>query len=374
MQTEIGWQVDTAVECGNVAAVRVVAGANPEVRFSPAPRGVSPLWFSFRIKAQPGAEHDAASGKLRLVLEHYDTLAGAETPHECCPVFRPAGQWWMHLPAARPEQTQDGRMDATWTLNCAVEYMDVALGFPYTDQDLHQFVDKSRAAWQLDCIGVSAGGRELLRLSNAYAAGGKFTGGLYLLARQRGCDMPAAWVLDGMLQRLASAKNNPFMIWAVPLADPDAVQAGAWFSAPDMTGDWGLIQHHEVALLLRDLARWRAACRPALVINLQAAPLRERAGIYCELPDAKIQPEMQAQALKWAHVMQHKLGAEFAADPFVREDTMSNGRLPMAMAAEGICAMTLHVPWAAAGTTIFSQKKYREVGRRLADALIEKRH
>lgn len=379
MVTQQSWEIDSQFYGGNSAGVQVISGSAPEVRFTPNPRGARPLWFCLRISPAPGAAAGAESGKLRLVLEHYETLAGAKHPGECCPVFKPAGQWWMRLPAGKPELAADGRAAAVWTVNPPAAPMEVALGFPYADGDLRQLLERSRGFWHADTIGLSAGGNPLVRLANEYNAGARFPGGLYLVARARGCDMPAAWVLDGMLQRFAGAKNNPFLIWAVALADPDAAQAGAWHSAPDLAGDWtDTPARPETAVLGGDIAHWRAACRPALAVNLQAAPLHEKSGIYCELPDAQRRPEWHAQALKWAHVVQHKLGPEFAAPEFARaapapapgagsfHDWLADG-------PHGVCAVTLQIPWSGAGETGFSPKKYREAGRNIADALIEKR-
>ena len=373
-QDALSWKTNWRIPNGNAAGLKVISGDNPEIRFTPAPHGARPLWFCFQIKPPPGATPE--SGKLRLVLEHYDTLPGAVDPSECCPVFRPAGQWWMRLSGGRPETTPDGRTAAAWMVNRPTAPMDVALGFPYVDSDLRQLLDRSRGFWQSDPIGISSGGRPLIRLANEYNAGARFPSGLYLVARLRGNDMPAAWVLDGILQRLASAKNNPFLIWAVPLADPDAVAAGAWHSPPDMANDWAdTPARHETTVLRSDITRWHNACRAVLAINLQAAPLREKSGIYCELPDAQQHPEKHAQALKWANVMQHKLGQEFAAPEFVR--VAAPGKQCFlswtAIALNEICALTLRVPWVGTGAVGFSPKKYREAGRYIADALIEKR-
>ncbi len=374
-----GWEADGRIPGGNAAGVAfITAGDTPELRFTPDPRGARPLWFCFQVKP-PAAAANPESGKLRLVLEHYATLAGARDPAECCPVFKPAGQWWMRLPAGRPELAPDGRACAVWSVNAPTAPMTVALGFPYAYGDLRQLLDRSHGFWQADPVGLSAGGNQLLRLANAYNAGTRFPGALYLVARMRGNDMPAAWVLDGMLQRFAGARHNPFMVWAVPLADPDAARSGAWHSAPDAAGDWSAsAARQETAVLENDIIRWRGAGRAALAINLQAAPLHEKSGIFCVLPDAQRHPEMHAQALKWAHVIQHKLGPEFAAPEFVcagPAPAAGGGWFHDRLASEpfGVCAITVHVPWSGAGEIGFSPKKYREAGRNLADALMEKR-
>ena len=80
-----GWTADGRIPGGNAAGLKIIPGDCPEIRFTPAPRGTRPLWFCFQVKPPPAA--GPGNGKLRLVLEHYDTLAGARDPAECCPVF-----------------------------------------------------------------------------------------------------------------------------------------------------------------------------------------------------------------------------------------------------------------------------------------------
>ena len=371
--------VDTRFPGGNATRVRILEGDPLQVHFTCDPKGVPPLWFQLRLKPNPDAA-PKPDAKLRLVLEHYDALAGAQQPMECCPVYRPAGQWWMRLPAGKIERTEDGRCSASWVLNISAEPLDVALCPPYEPGDLRQLVEKSRGAWKQERIGLSLGWRDVWRVANGCeASAGHFTGGLYIVARERGADMPSAWLLDGLLQRLAGAKNNPFMTWAVPLADADGAHSGAWFSGPDLHTGWmtGFGGRYEAALLKQDILRWRGGCRPSLGLSIRAAAPAETGGIYCELPDGGAYGEIHAQALKWAHVIQDKLGKEFAAADFVRaaDQTVPRGaRFHDWMAGEaGICALTLCVPWAVAGETVFSQKKYREAGKNAADALIEKR-
>ena len=380
MRKEQSLILETRFPGGNATRARVVDGDPAELHFTCDPKGGRPLWFWLRVK--PSAEGHAPDAKLRLVLEHYDTLAGAQQPGECCPVYRQEGQWWMRLPAGKPERAADGCVSATWTVNLPAEPLEIALCHPYEPGDLRQLVEKSRGVWERQRIGLSRGGRDLVRLANGYDAGSRFPGGLYLVARERGGDMPAAWLLDGLLQRLAGAKNNPFLTWAVPLVDADGEHSGMWHSEPDILCGWGggAAERHETVVLKQDVMRWRACCRPSLAISICAAPASEIGGIYCELPDQEACGELHAQALKWAHVMQTKLGAELASSEFVRsvrKDASSCSaevRFHDWMAREvGICALTLCIPWASAGETSFSQKKYREAGRNVADALIEKR-
>lgn len=377
MQFSPIWQVNPQIPLGNAVGLQPPLPETAEVRFTPDPRGTRPLWFHFKLQLNQTAEPAAQSAdpKLRLVMAHYQTMLGAKHPAECRPVFKPPGQWWTRLPAGRLEETPDGQMNAVWVLNQPLDGMEIALNFPYTDVELQQLWERGQDFWQSDAIGFSQAARQIVRLANAYTAGKRFPGGLYLMARAHGCDMPAAWVLDGMLQRFSVSKNNPFAIWAVPLADPDAFHAGASYSAPSMQTAWNKPwNRHEIKILQQDIAAWLSVCRPVLAVNLQAAPLAEKTGIYACLPSENTHPEARAQALKWANVIKSKLGGQYAAQDFVRpEQNSDNFQDWFAEVSGQVCALTLHIPWASSSETVFSPKKYREAGRGIADALLEKR-
>jgi hypothetical protein len=363
------------LDAGNVSRVRFVSGNPPEIQFCPDPKGSRSLWFYFQAKGPDEESPADPSGKLSLVLEHYETLAGAKDPSECAPLYRVGGQWWARMSPGKPEQTADGRMNATWVINQPEEDFEVALCYPYEDSDLKKLVDKKDGVWMRDMIGLSPGGRPISRLANAHEKSTRFPNGLFVVARERGCDMPAAWLLDGLLQRLASAKKNPFLTWAIPIADPDAARSGAWRSEPDLGTAWREDSpRQEVHVIAADLARWKARCQPSLALSICAAELSETGGIYCTLPDGDKHKEQHQLAQKWANVVLQKLGKDFASPEFVRSAKDAGSSFPDWLAGtSGLCGLTLHVPWVSAGDTIFSPKKFRDAGRLIADALVEKR-
>ena len=195
--------VRTDIPYGNAANVRVQkVGPVTEVRFAPDPHGGPEcLWFCFRVCRLHS--DNGALGKLRFVLECPETMLGGGNPANFRPVFRPAGGDWERTDAPDLIELADGRRQAAWLLDVARPSLDVAFAFPYGREELEQMVRETGGCWRVDTIGVSQGGRPLLRLSNDY---GKTQGerpGLYLISRQHSAEVSGSWVLDGVLRRFA---------------------------------------------------------------------------------------------------------------------------------------------------------------------------
>lgn len=370
MRDDKSIHVETRMAGGNACRVRFVRETLPTLYFIPDPKGGFPCWFYFRLKSKDGTKITQEKESLRLVMEHYDTLAGAHTPDECYPVYKASGQFWVRLPQGRIDRQADGRVCATWIITKPADDFELALCFPYEETDMKQLAGRGRGVWAIDSIGLSTHGREIRRFSNQYDMHG-YSSSLYCIARTNGCDMPAAWLLDGLLQRLQSVKNNPFMTWAVPLADPD----GYWYGAglPAESFDPGHPTKQEHVVIRKDLDRWRQHGAGALILDIQAASLRETDGIYCTLPHAQRFPEWHERTLKWAHVIANKLGTAFASADFVRT-TEESHRCNGLVSIMEVPSLTLFIPWCYTGDATFSAKKYREAGKAVADALIEKRH
>jgi hypothetical protein len=367
------FRIDTRMQGGNAARLRFEEDNPPRLIFSADPKGGRPLWFYFRTTLNQEAVALSPDAKLSVILDHYETMVGTDNVRECLPVYMAKNQFWVRMSPGKVERTRDGRLRALWSVNLNADEFEFALCYPYGPNELRQLMDKLRGTWRRDGIGLSQSGREVRRVSNSYEHSTKLHSGIYLVAREHGCDMPAGWVLDGALQRLSSVKNNPFVTWAVALLDEDGAHAGATASQPDMLTGWctDAGSRHEQEIVKQDVRLWRSACKGAFVVALKAAELRDTDGVYCEVPDEKEYPAAHAQAVKWAHVIADKLGTAYAAKSFVR--SASGGRIHDWVAASAdLPALTLCVPWCAIGDTVLSPKKYRDIGKLLADALIEK--
>ena len=374
-------KVLTRVQYGNAAAAEVIeSGDVPEVRFAADPNeGPESLWFCFRLQeTEPNPERQT---KVRLVLRHFDNMLGAGSPADCLPVCQTTGQGWVRLKHGEEQRLPDGRRNVTWLINHPNPWTDIAFCYPYGHQDVDALVARSKDYWQRDTIGLSQGGRSIVRLSNSYGSTGNNQPGIYLIARQHSGETPGSWVLDGLLQHVATIRKAAYVVWAVPLAGIDGVMRGDYGkdSFPyDLNRAWGEPpMRHEALVIRRDIQRWKERCRPALALDLHAPGACEKDGVYAFVPDAEANEPLAAECAKWANTLQNELKAEYAAADFRRvarypsrwttPDFASYMRRDL-----GVCALSLETPYAMAGNTVLTQKIYREIGRRLADAIFRR--
>jgi hypothetical protein len=219
-------------------------------------------------------------------------------------------------------------------------------------------VSKSKGYWASDEIGVSGGGRGIVRLSNMYQAMGEGQRGLYLVARHHPGETPGSWLLDGFLRHLSMTGKKSLMTWAVPLCDADGVQRGRFRA------------HHAFAVspersaLGDDVRRWRERCQPLLAISFEAAGAGDTQGLYCTA-------EGEAAA-KWSNIFKDALRTGFAAPEFCRSAEPEPGVGAGVFHELGITAVTLHAPYALVGTSELVQKDYRQIGKRLAEAVLRR--
>ena len=374
-------RVDTRVPYGNAAAVEVVAAGDvTEVRFAPAPHGGPEcLWFLFRlIETEPDP---ARQTKVRLVLKHFDQILGGTNPADCVPVGQVAGQAWARLKHGEEQGTPDGRRQATWILNHPAPWIDVAFCYPYGQPDVEALLSRAKDYWHKDVIGLSQSGRPLVRLSNGYGTPGGTQPGIYLIARQHAGETPGSWVLDGLLQHLAATRKAGYVIWAVPLADVDGVGYGDYGKDGfpyDLNRAWGdPPMRHETLVIKQDLLRWKQRCRPALALDFHAPGACEKDGVYCYLTELDPGAPTAAEAVKWANSIQNELKAEFAAADFKRVARYASRWTTPNFASHlhrdlGVCALPLEIPYAQIGTELLTQKSYRLIGRRIADAIFRR--
>jgi hypothetical protein len=363
---------------GNARAVQVqLDGDLPEVEFAANPHGgPEALWFCFRLVSKTPAPPPGA--RVRLTLKYADVALTAAAA-DLQPVYRPAEQGWHRAGGAVVTQASDGQARLSWVVPFPAPTLDVAWCFPYGKPEVSSLLDKSKGYWRSDEIGLSPVGRPLMRLSNEYGSPGGARQGLYLLARQRGGETPGSWVLDGALQFFSRVRKHPFLIWCVPLADVDGVTQGrqgkdaypydlnrAWTTPPLL---------HECQVLQQDLVRWQGRCRPALLLDFHAAGAGDAAGFACLLPAVEATAAVRGDAEKWANIVNQELGADYAAPDFKRTWPPRSGEASaLSYAAEklGVPALALLAPYGRSGPTVLAQKHYREVGERVARALVRR--
>jgi len=373
-------KVLTDIPCGNARSVSVrTDGDMPEVLFAPDPKGGEALWFRFRlVETKPEEAHPA---KVRLTVKHFDTLSGIGSPSELLPVYRPADQGWHRMSAGVGTSEKDGRTRVSWSVPYPSPKLDVAFCFPYGRDELRSLQSKSKGYWTSDEIGLTPSGRSIVRFCNDYGKPGGNRHGLYLGARPRPGETSGSWVLDGVLRYLSRGRRDPFLTWSVPLADVDGIvrgRSGGGITPAGLERAWTTpAMRHDCHVLQGDISRWKGRCRPDLAMDFRAAPASETGGVYCVLPPVDANAELHKAAGKWANVIRQALGADLASQDFSREQPASARSAGVGfdryMTAEhGICALTVAVPCAKIGTTVLAQKHYRDIGERIARALVKR--
>jgi hypothetical protein len=187
-------------------------------------------------------------------------------------------------------------------------------------------------------------------------------------------------VLDGFLRHWAQARKGGYVIWAVPLAHIDGVVGGHYGKDGfpyDLNRAWGVPpMRHETLVIRHDLARWKARCRPILALDLHAPGACEREGVYAYTGKDPAGPTA-AEETKWCNVIQHELQAEFAAPNFkrvagYRSRWETPGFSTCLREEMGIPALSIETPYSHAGANLLTPKSYREIGRRLALAIMRR--
>lgn len=372
----MGILVETNIPYGNacnVSASETVDGA--VVRLAADPHGGPEcLWFCVRLRQT----EPARVRSVRLVIESFTNMLGAGDPAYVRPVVRRAGGDWERLGPGERIVLPDGRIEAAWTVELGGELVDAALCYPYGMPEIADLLRDTRGYWRADTIGVSQGGRPLVRLSNGTGEGARRPG-LYLVARQHSGETPGSWALDGFLRQLAEAPGPTPLVWAVPLSNTDGVEQGDYGKDNfpyDLNRAWGSPpMRHEVLAIQRDMHRWQARCRPCLGIDFHAPGACEHEGVYGYVPDRERFPSCHTAAVRWGRVLGEALTREYAAAVFTRgANYASRWETPHFdgwCAALRIPAISLETPYAMIGERVLLRSDYQEIGRRLAKAVLQ---
>ncbi len=370
--------VETSVPCGNAARVEIVDGPAAAVAFDAHPHGgPETLWFRFRLVSDapppPGAT-------VRLILKNAHNLLGGGDVARFRPTVRADGGDWERLGGGQAMTLDDGRVCAEWTLPYPHRTADVALCYPYDLRDVEALLADTDGYWRADEIGVSQGGRGLVRLSNDRGAPSSTRAGVYLVARQHSGETPGSWVLDGMLRRFAECGTEAPLVWAVPLSNIDGVEGGDYGKDNfpiDLNRAWGHPpMRHEALVLQRDMHRWKGRCRPLLGLDLHAPGGTEAKGAYFFLPKPDYAGDFAAPSRALAEAFSEALTPRLAApDPLRLATYASRWELPtftrFCCESLAIPSLSMETPYAMAGETLLTRELYREIGSRLADVLCQ---
>lgn len=367
------------------ANVRILSirtsGPSPEITFSPDPKGgTEALWFDFRLHDQ-NATTESAPETLAVTMLFFETLLGGSDPSMIRPVLLEDGKNWVRLKPPKVKTDPDGQTKLSWTIPYPVNITEFAFCLPYGSDELAVALKHCRGYWQETGIGLTQDGRVLNRLSNNILKGCDACAnprGLYVAARQHAGETPGSWVMDGMLDTFSRAKPVNWCIWIVPFANPDDVVRGACGKDPfpyDLNRAWGKPpMRHEALVLQHDICRWAQRCNPELVLDLHAAGASENDGVYvyAKKSDAA---EREKNTQTWMNIFKQALSPEYSAEDFAKTASPSSRwntpRLTdFVETTIGCSTMSLKTPYALVGSTVLLQKHYREIGQRLAHAIL----
>jgi len=355
-------KLTTRMPYGNACATKIHPnGDEVEVQFSPSPCGAAErLWFHFRLfESTPESPQGT---RIKLVMNHADTVSGIDDPSALVPVYHKEGQAWSRMKHGVIEREPDGQRRVIWNLRYPEPAVEVALCYPYGMPEIKNLVSKAKGYWKLDSVGISGEGREIVRLSNLYQVKSDHHPGLYVVARRHAGETPGSWVLDGLLRHLSVSGKTPLLVWAFPLADIDGVLCGHYrTSAGDSC-------RPELRILDADIQRWKERCRPLLLLDLSASAISTKDGVHCCLPaEGETDPELRKETERWANMFKTALTPAFASGDFMREPPE-----PSLFSRHGICSLSLHIPYSQIGSTELTPKDYRQFGKRLADAVVRR--
>lgn len=367
------------------ANVRVLgiqsSGTTPEVIFTPDPKGgTEALWFDFRLH-DPDATAESAPESVTITMRFFETLLGASNPAAIRPVMQERGKNWVRLKPPDVHPDPDGQARLSWTIPYPLNPVEFAFCLPYGTDELAVSMKHCRDYWRESDIGLTQEGRVLRRLSNDIYKGCDACAnprGLYILARQHAGETPGSWVMDGMLDAFSRAKPVNWCIWMIPFASLDDVIRGAYGKDPfpyDLNRAWGNPpMRHETLVFQRDMRRWAQRCNPELVLDLHAPGASGNSGVYAFVQKSD-NAEWDKATQAWANIFKQTLSPDYSEEDFAKcGDYPSRWETPrLASFVEksiGCSSLSLEIPYALIGNTVLLQKQYREIGQRLARAIL----
>jgi len=355
-------------------------GGMDELVFMPDPHGgTEVLWFCFRLERFPRAPRGR---RVRLVLANVHNLLGGgwwedEDPRTIRPVVRRPGSDWERLGAGAVVREQDGRFHVAWETAGPAPWMDIAVCYPYGRPELDGLLRDTRGSFTSDTVGLSQGGRPLVRLSNGGGEEGSARPGLFVTARQHSGETPGSWVMDGLLRRMASLGRRAPLVWAVPFVDLDGVERGDYGKDNfpwDLNRAWGdPPMRHETLFLQHDFLRWKKRCRPVLTLDLHGPGATEAYGTYVSLPGNYRKLGRGKPTMRMARRLMAALGNFGAPRTPVTPGYLSRwntARFDEFAVANGVPSFVVEIPYALARGRVLTRETYREMGAKMASILV----
>jgi hypothetical protein len=245
------------------------------VRFGAEPRNSAlAMWFHFRLT-------NLAGRAVRVILANAEQTLGGPDWSGNRIVYRPAGGEWIRCEAAVAVDTGAGRTEWAWDIPAGGDAVEVAHCFPYQLADLEATLAELGGAFKTTTIGLSLGGRPMLRVYNRVPD--KSSRGAFLTVRQHAGETPGSWVLDGLLRHVAAAPKllDRIAWWMAPLVNIDDIVTGAYGKDPfphDINRAYGpgAPRRPEAAAVAGDMTLMHSLCGRMFLADLHAPAHHER--------------------------------------------------------------------------------------------------
>lgn len=374
-------KINKDIPFGNLCSYSVNNETSPAVvEFAADPHGgPESMWFCFRLEKTEESE----KRKVRLVFKFFqNVLGGGGKDGSVSIVARKGTCGWERLGLGKRQISADGQVSLIWDLDFASEYMDFALCYPYGKDDIEMLLKKSEGYWKSDSIGVSQGGREIMRLSNSYGSAEEKKPGIYLIARQHSGETPGSWGLHGFLDYFAKSGNKDFLIWSVPLSNIDGVMNGDYGKDNfpyDLNRAWGSPpMRHETKVIKTDMNRWAGRCKPFLSLDFHAPGICEFSGIYSFVA-RNLKKERDKASSELSQTIHEKLkGMDLASQEFILRSTDYKSRWETPHFTEfslndmNLISLSFEFSYSFAGKKELQREDYMAAGTAIAESIVEK--
>ncbi|MFS0612449.1 M14-type cytosolic carboxypeptidase [Lederbergia ruris] len=279
-----------------------------EIEFSAECKRGEPqaLWFHFRVEGAQGS-------RIRCVLSNVSQCFGSIGDWDRnAPVYQVKGGKWKRVTSVKIRENEHLIPEVIFDIETVDPQVEVAFCYPYQTKDLEETL-KDQDIWKQAVIGLSQQNHPITRLYNDLGDEHQPKQGIYLLARQHSGETPGSFVLDGILQYLASdagkRARQEFCWWIVPFSDVDGVMNGYYGkdqSPHDLNRAWQtpFPLRPEVKAIQADMSRWMRRTKPFAMIDLHA-PSHEEKGIYFHIPSAS--ENILERSIQFADQFHHAL-------------------------------------------------------------------
>jgi len=184
------------------------------------------LWFHLQCTGAGGR-------KIRFAWLNAHVCLGtgsAEAMANVRPVVRLDNGDWQRINEVEVVERPTGGHFLTFATPTPCRRAAVAFCYPYGPDELDATLKETGGFWEVEAIGLSAKGRQLLRLHAHPDRERRGRPGAYVVARQHSGETPGSWVLDGLLRAVA-AEEPPGRLrgiewWIVPFVDIDGAVEG----------------------------------------------------------------------------------------------------------------------------------------------------